>query len=286
MSSNFPNKTCAFHNGRDLLFNRGFFILATAIMMTLLNSCSEPDPSPTIIAHRGASEIAPENTLAAIQAAIEAKTDWIEFDVRAISDGQLYLFHDEDLKRFKIGDTKIETLSAPDAEKIDVGSWFDPKFASERPPTLTTTLEACFAGEVTPLIERKTGSAESYIEVIRELDAVDKVVLQAFDWDFLEAAKKLEPTMKLGALGSKPPTAENWEQLKRLNPDWVGWNQKHLTSKLINEFKAQQFSVAVWTVNDLARIRQFVSFGVDGIISDRPKEAREAVEQMTAGGEN
>ncbi|NNE90244.1 MAG: hypothetical protein HKN23_01220, partial [Verrucomicrobiales bacterium] len=233
----------------------------------------------------GASETAPENTMAAISAAVEAKADWIEFDVRAIAGGGLFLFHDENLKRFGGGEKKIDSLADSEIGDLDVGTWFDPKFSAERPPALRAAISACLDGKTVPLIERKTGSAESYISLIRELDAVEKVVLQAFDWDFLERARQLEPDLKLGALKSEPPTDADWTQLKKLKPEWVGWNQKHLTEDLIRQFQAAGYSVAVWTVNDLARIRKFTEWGVDGLITDRPAEAREAMMQLFESGD-
>ncbi len=253
------------------------FALIFAITFSNISN-AEPPKMPTIIAHRGASQKAPENTLAACREAINCKTDWIEFDVREVADGGLYLFHDADLKRFNLGETKVETLTSEEAEKIDVGTWFDPKYAAERPPTLRKTLEVCLEGKTVPLIERKTGPAAAYIKVLRELDVMDQVVLQAFDWDFLEDARKLEPNLKLGALGSKALEPKHWEQLKRLKPDWVGWNHKDLTAEMVAEFQKENFKVAVWTVNDLARIRKVVSFGIDGLITDRPAAAREVVE--------
>ena len=260
------------------------FTLIFAITFSNISN-AEPPKMPTIIAHRGASQMAPENTLSACREAISCKTDWIEFDVREVADGGLYLFHDADLKRFTLGETKVNTLSSEEAAKIDVGTWFDPKYADERPPTLRETLEVCLKGKAVPLIERKTGSAAAYIKVIRELDVMDQVVLQAFDWNFLEDAKKIEPNLKLGALGSKPLEPKHWKQLKRLKPDWVGWSHKDLTAEMVAEFKKANFKVAVWTVNDLARIRQVVSFGIDGLITDRPAESREAVAQMAASAE-
>lgn len=236
--------------------------------------------APLIIAHRGDSSKAPENTHAAISKAIEARADLVEFDVRVTADGALVLFHDETLSRFTKEKTPFASLGFEAARKLDVGSWFEPEtkaFASERPPTLDEAIQACIDGETIALIERKTGSAEAYVESIRRLKAEKHVVMQAFDWKFLEEFRKLAPEISLGALGSKAIDSERLEILKRLKPDWVGWNQKYLDRSEIDRFHEMGFQVAVWTVNDLARLRQFAGWGVDALITDRPAEARAAV---------
>ena len=145
-------------------------------------SMAEDLKKPLIIAHRGDSEKAPENTAAAIQSAVFANADLIEFDVRETSDGALLLFHDGDLKRFTGQKTVFESLGFVEARKLDVGSWFDPEkktFAEERPPTLEEAIRLCLDGNKKPLIERKSGPASAYVNVIRELKAVpDHAILR------------------------------------------------------------------------------------------------------------
>lgn len=235
---------------------------------------------PLIIAHRGDSAKAPENTAAAIRSAIEARADLIEFDVRETSDGQLLLFHDKDLKRFTGAKTAFEALGFEEARKLDVGTWFDPKrktFADERPPTLEEAIRFCLDGDTMPLIERKTGSAEAHVKIIRDLKAEDRVIVQAFDWEFLRDLRRLAPDIVIGALGDKAPDARRLAELKALRPEWIGWNQKYLDPTGIEKFHQLGAKVAVWTVNDLARLRQFAAWGVEGLITDRPAEAREAL---------
>ena len=154
-----------------------------------------------VTAHRGASAIAPENTSAAISLAIDAKADLIEFDVRVTSDGKLLLFHDKTLERYGGGKKHFASLSSEEALALDVGSFFDAAFAAERPPTLAGAVTQCLKGKSIPLIEHKTGSAAAYSAVLRELDVVDQVVVQSFNWKFLTALRALEPDLKLGALG-------------------------------------------------------------------------------------
>lgn len=239
---------------------------------------SSASAAPLIIAHRGDSSNAPENTGAAIRLGIEAKADLIEFDVRETADGELVLFHDKDLKRFTGEKTPFESLNFAQARALDVGSWFGDKktFSSERPPTLREAIVQCLDGKSIPLIERKTGPAGAYVKVIRDLDAADRVVVQAFDWKFLTDLRNLAPEIRIGALGDKKVDDKRVKELTGLDPEWVGWNQKYLTEADIAQFRKMDFKVAVWTVNDLARLRQFAAWGVNALITDRPGEARDA----------
>jgi len=239
---------------------------------------SSASAAPLIIAHRGDSSRAPENTTAAIRLGIEAKADLIEFDVRETADGELMLFHDKDLKRFTGKKTPFDSLDFEEVRNLDVGSWFDEEktFFTERPPTLREAIVQCLEGESVPLIERKSGPAATYVKVVRELDAADRVVVQAFDWKFLADLRKLAPEIRIGALGDKKVDGKRVEQLAVLDPEWVGWNQKYLTEATITRFRTMGFQVAVWTVNDLARLRRFAAWGVNALITDRPSEAREA----------
>ena len=136
----------------------------------------------------------PENTAASIREATRLGAKVVEFDVRVTSDGKLLLFHDGDLKRFFSSSKTFEELSEKEAVELDVGSWFDSvKFSTERPILLETAIQLCHEGGATPLIERKTGSAKEYAEVLRRLDVIDTVIVQAFDWDFLTDLQKELP---------------------------------------------------------------------------------------------
>jgi glycerophosphoryl diester phosphodiesterase len=238
--------------------------------------------TPLIVAHRGDSSNAPENTAAAIRAAVAAGADLIEFDTRETKDGALLLFHDADLKRYTGQKTAFEALGFQEARKLDVGSWFDEKktFAAERPPTLEEAIRFCLEGGRIPLIERKTGTAAAHLKVIRDLKADERVIVQAFDWKFLTEFRALAPEIPIGALGSKKVDPERLAELERLKPDWIGWNHEFLDEAGIARFHAMGAKVAVWTVNDLARIRQFTVWGVDALITDRPGEARKAVQGL------
>lgn len=253
--------------------------LCLTVSPILIDTMQGEPRKPLIVAHRGDSSNAPENTAAAIRAAVAAGADLIEFDTRETKDGGLLLFHDADLKRYTGQKTPFEALGFQEARQLDVGSWFDERktFASERPPTLEEAIRFCLEGGKIPLIERKTGSAAAHLQAIRNLKADDRVIVQAFDWKFLAEFRALAPEIPIGALGSKEIDPARVQTLRELKPDWVGWNHEFLDPAGIATFQGLGAKVAVWTVNDLARIRQFTAWGVDAIITDRPGEARAAV---------
>jgi len=227
-----------------------------------------------VAAHRGASDSAPENTTAAIAGAIDAKADLIEFDVRVTSDRKLLLFHDKNLERYGGGKKLFAELSSEDALKLDVGSFFDVAFASERTPTFAAAVQQCLDGGSIPLIEHKTGPAELYSSELRELDAIDKVVVQSFDWKFLSDLRKLEPELKLGALGKDNVSQQTLAEIAAFSPAMVGWKDSDITTPAIEKFHAAGYAVAIWTVNDERRIKSLAQSGVDIIITDKPAQAK------------
>ena len=231
-----------------------------------------------IIAHRGASYDAPENTASAIALALQKGAKIIEFDVMVSRDGGLFLFHDKDLKRLCNRNGSIGELPSAAVKKLDVGSWF-PRgdFSNETPPTLVAAIRQCLEGGATPLIEHKTGSAEAYGSVLLELDVIEKVIVQSFDWDFLRSIRNLLPALKIGALGSKT-LAKRKDELAKLNPDWVGWKYSDITNADIQWLANQGVKIACWTVNDPRDAQRLVTAGTDAIITDRPKLIADALD--------
>ncbi|MEM9283106.1 MAG: glycerophosphodiester phosphodiesterase family protein [Verrucomicrobiota bacterium] len=239
------------------------------MMMTSTNLMGQEPP--VIIAHRGASAVAPENTGEAIRVAIEMGALVIEFDVRETRDGMLVLFHDEELERTTGRKGKLASIDWEAFRKLSVGKWFDEaRFGQERPITLEAAVVLCLEAGVTPLIERKSGRAESYAEILRQLDAVDRVIVQAFDWEFLAELKSAEPRLVLGALGSKGLSRDRMEQLKALDPEWVGWKYSDFSGSNLSSLQEAGFQVALWTVNKVAVARRWAEAGIDGIITDEP----------------
>ncbi len=237
-------------------------------------------PDPLVIAHRGASAIAPENTAAAIREAIRLGAKVIEFDVRATRDGELVLFHDKELDRVAGRPGTIEESDWTAVRTFDVGKWFaGGRFTGEKVLRFDDAIRLCLEGGAIPLIEHKTGSAEAYAAVIEELDVADKVIVQSFNWTFLSEFQRAMPDVLIGALGSKELTAEHLVDLKSLAPDWVGWNFKDLKSTDLPTLHDLGVTVVLWTVNDPDIAREKIAAGVDGIITDVPDLVAAALQE-------
>lgn len=245
---------------------------AAFILFSFLTSMTLPaDEAPLIIAHRGASQRAPENTASSIKAAISLGAKVIEFDVRVTRDGALVLFHDDKLERLTGRPGTIEASDWTELSTLDVGTWFaNGGFAGEKILAFDDALKLCFEAGVTPLIEHKTGDAKPYAKVIRSLEGADRVIVQSFDWEFLSDFQKEMPTVPIGALGSKVLTAEQLVTLAGLQPAWVGWKVGDLTADDLPKLRELGAKIALWTVNEPAVARTWVELGVDAIITDVP----------------
>jgi glycerophosphoryl diester phosphodiesterase len=233
---------------------------------------------PVIIAHRGASAVAPENTKSAIVEACRMGAKVIEFDVRQTSDGELVLFHDKDLERIAGTKASLESKKWDEISQLDVGKWFGETFTGEKPIRLKEAIELCRDGGAIALIEHKTGDAERYAGVIRELEAGGEVIVQSFNWQFLQEFQVAMDSVPTGALGSKELSGERLGQLKALAPDWVGWKFSDLSEANLKSLQGQGYRVALWTVNDPEEARKWLERGVEGVITDYPDKMLELLE--------
>lgn len=160
---------------------------------------------PLIIAHRGASGIAPENTLPAIDSALAAGVDYIEIDVHLSSDGEVIVIHDETLDRTTNGQGKVSERSLEYIRSLDAGSWFSGEYRGTVVPTLEEVMRHIH-GKTRLLIEiKKKGKGNEGIEekvsgLIRSLDAADWCVVQSFNDKVLERMHQLAPQITLHKL--------------------------------------------------------------------------------------
>lgn len=229
-----------------------------------------------IIAHRGASAHAPENTLPAFAAALKTKCDLIELDYYHSADKVPVVFHDKDLDRTTdapavLGKSKLELdeVTLADLQKLDAGKWFKPEFAGAKVPTLDESLNLIQAGGMT-LIERKAGDAETIVKMLDEKKLRDRVVIQAFDWKYIAACHRLAPDLVLGCLGSKELTAKRIAECKQAGAAAIGWKEADLNAANIAAVHAAGMKCWAYTVNDRRRGKQLIDAGIDGLITDDP----------------
>lgn len=237
-----------------------------------------------IIAHRGDSKVAPENTLPAFESAVKAGSDLIELDYMHSADGVPVVFHDGELDRTTNavclwGQQKVRLAakSLAELEELDAGSWFDPKFAGTKIPKLADAIDVIQNGSMT-LIERKHGDAATCVQLLTEKNLREQVVVQAFDWKYLAECHELAPDLVLGALGHQELTPEKLDKITSTGASVVGWEDKFTTAETIQAIHDRGWKAWVWTVDNPERAVALVQAGIDAIITNRPAEIRQAVE--------
>lgn len=261
-----------------------------------------------VIAHKGASGVAPENTMAAFQKALKLEVDQIELDVRNTADEEIIVFHDDRLDRIArdslgnpvTGDVHDYTLA--ELQQLDVGSWFDPEFANERIPTLKQVLDSV-DGQCKVLIEIKHMDhphyhdfAEKLVSIVKsENNGEDWIILQSYEEDYLEEVHQLDSLIQTKALvvgeDSAPliafyletrvhlgRAAKEDDRLSAINPDWTT-----LSPRRIFRMHARGYEVYAYPVNERDDMIKMLNAGVDGIITDFPNrliELRNEINQL------
>ena len=239
--------------------------LALSITMNRLDI----EDNTMVIAHRGASADAPENTLAAMELAITEGADWVELDVQETRDGEVVVIHDSDLK--KIGDSglKIFESSLTELQSVDIGSWKDPSFSDQRVPTLQQVLELC-KGRINILIELKYYGQEERLEervakIVEAAGMQDQIVVMSLSYPGIQKMKSLRPEWSVGLLASVAIG-----DITRLEADFFAINATFASRAFIKHVHRQNQKVLVWTVNDPISMSAMMSKGADGIITDKP----------------
>jgi len=266
-----------------------FFLLClVAAMLVNVTSVAAAEPTPAqklvqsnrllVIAHRGNSSVAPENTLPAFQAALDAKADLVELDYYHSADGQLVVIHDEILDRTTdaevvFGKTGLVVGGLPlvELQKLDAGSWFDDKFVNTRLPTLVQALDLIQSASVT-LIERKGGDAAALVRLLEEKKLIEKVVVQAFDWKFVAECRRLSPTLALGTLSGKPANEEQIRAAAATGADLIVWDNEKIGRAQIDLIHQLGKKAWAYTVDKPERASALIAAGIDGIITNKPAE--------------
>ncbi|GAA3132521.1 glycerophosphodiester phosphodiesterase [Streptosporangium carneum] len=271
------------------MFRRlGLIITTTTAVLAAVVPASAAAPSQTtVVAHRGASAHAPENTVAAFELAREQRADMFELDIQETSDHELVLVHDTTLARttdvekvfpgrapWKVGD-----LTLAEIRKLDAGSWFSWKYRDEPVPTLGETLRAMSGSGLGLLLEIKAPRLYPGIEA-RVADELrrnpswltpGRLVVQSFDWDSMRTFHQVMPQVPIGLLGT--PTAAQLPDLaefaSQINPP-----HGDLTAEYVRRVHGHRMDVLAWTVDDPDTMRRLISYRVDGVITNRPDVAR------------
>ncbi|MEU0739679.1 glycerophosphodiester phosphodiesterase family protein [Streptomyces sp. NPDC006134] len=274
----------------------GAFLPAPSSPAHAVDSGTRP---PTVVAHRGASAYAPENTLAAVDKAAELGIRWVENDVQRTKDGELVVLHDDSLRRTTDVEEvfpdrapwKVKDFTAAEIARLDAGSWFGPAYAGARVPTLEQyvrrverhhqklLLEIKNPG-LYPGIERQTLKVLANEGWLDRRHVANRLIVQSFSADSVRTVHELKPAVKTGFLGT-PPVAELPSYAAftdQINPSHGSLSADYVAAvQAFTGPHGKPLEVFTWTVDDPARARQVAGHGVDGIITNKPDVVREAV---------
>ena len=227
---------------------------------------------PTIvIAHRGASAAAPENTAAAFGHALTAGVDAIETDIRVSRDGVPVLFHDQDLMRVANSRSKVTDLTAAELASVDVGAWMGPAFSGQGVPTLAWLAERCQPNTSLLLDLKVEGSAAAIAEALKSTGfPADRAYLCAWTEDqATDIRTHLPDTHMVYIEEATPHDDQSWIQSVALRGyDSMSLDHASLDSRTVREAHAHGLTVFTWTVNNPSDIQRVQDMGVDGIICD------------------
>mgnify|MGYP001300547204 CR=1 FL=1 len=230
-----------------------------------------------IIAHRGASAYAPENTIAAFDKAAILGARMIEFDVMLSQDGEPFVIHDENLKRTTNGRGEVGEVDAAYIKTLDAGKWFSKQFLGEKVPHLQDVLQWLIFSDMKANIEIKPYQGTMEATTVAVMAMINRLwpqnkplpLVSSFDWGALHVCRGITPEMPLGLLMHE--WVEQWEsEASTLNVYSIHVNRKVLTLKRAQAIKEKGYKLAVYTVNSRRLANKLFDWGVDAIFSDCP----------------
>ncbi|MCC9706381.1 glycerophosphodiester phosphodiesterase [Streptomyces sp. MNU76] len=276
------------------------FLGATVLLLPTSAAHAAADAgNPLVVAHRGASAYAPENTLAAVDKAHEMGFDWVENDVQRTSDGRLVVLHDATLART----TNVEELyperapwnvadfTAAEIGRLDAGSWFGADYADARVPTLEQYMRRVSRNHQKLVLEIKNpqlypGIEQQTLKVLSNEGwlgpaQLEKLVIQSFSADTVRRVHELDPAVKTGLLGT-PDIADLPEYATfsdQINSSYTTISESYVaTIHALGGPHGKPLEILTWTVNDATNARRVADYGVDGIITNKPDVVREATQ--------
>lgn len=233
----------------------------------------ETDRDTIITAHRGDSERAPENTIAAIEMAIDAGADYIEIDIRHTKDNVLILMHDASLKRTTGVDGNVKDYTYEELQTLDAGIWFSEEYEGTQIPTLQEAL-LYSNGKVKLNIEIKDCEdykmvAAQVIQSISEYNMVNNCVISSTNYSCLQAIKKLDSTIMTGIiLADASIDIDEYQDI-----DFFSVNFSQVTQDIVDQIHYNGKEIRVWTIDDAHTMLIAQKMDIDNIITNDPELA-------------
>ena len=235
-----------------------------------------------IIAHRGASAYAPENTGPAFLRAIALQADGVELDVHLSADGEIVVNHNFTLDENSNGSGFIYEHTLDQLKALDFGSWKGPDFGGARLLTLEEAL-ILVRGMRVINIEIKAGEKpynglpQKVCEVVERMGLAEKVIVSSFNHQVAMEAKRCLPAVKAGLLYDKPITHPS-QYAAKLGADAIHPHSRLLNRRQVQECLDRGLQVNVWTVDNPARARTLQSWGCTAVITNQPDVIRDALQ--------
>lgn len=214
---------------------------------------------PLIIAHRGASAVAPENTTAAFQAAIAAGAEGIEFDVRLSRDGVPVVIHDETLYRTHGLRRRVGDMTSHELNPIDV-------------PSVEQLFELFASNKLLLYLELKDVRielAEACCRLVEEYRFKDRVVFECFDHSALALVNNIDPNLKTAAL-FQPPSSFILKRAQAVGASEIALHHRLANKRLVEKARLANLKVVIWTVDDPAWVSRARAYGIDALITNNP----------------
>lgn len=232
---------------------------------------------PAVIAHRGASGYAPENTLPAFEKAVQMKSDAIECDIHETSDGYLVVHHDFEIGRIFAGKGLIRDMTLRELKKLDSGVRFGAEFKNTSIPTLDEMLDivkvlSFINIEIKsnpvfyPNIVKKTAA------VLKAYKMIEKTIISSFDHELLRSVKEECPALRTGILYGEPIEAPHI-YAKKLKASALHPHFNLVNPEMMAECRKNGIAVNAWTPNTPEEIKKVIGLGCDGIITNYPDTA-------------
>ncbi|WP_053983064.1 glycerophosphodiester phosphodiesterase [Niameybacter massiliensis] len=235
------------------------------------------NPNTKVIAHRGASLFAPENTLAALEEAVKLGANYAEIDVQQLKDGELILMHDTNFKRTTGENKNVWESTYEEVKTYDAGSSFNPHYVGEQIPKLEDAIVYA-KDKIDLMIELKLtgyeeGLEEKVVELIEKYKLTDQCMIVSMNYDVLTKVKAMNPAIKTGYI-----TAVAYGDFEELDGvDAYSIEASFATEFLVRTLKSRGKEVFVWTLNNEKPMLDMIKLGVDGIITDNPDLAHYAL---------
>ncbi|AYY99783.1 glycerophosphodiester phosphodiesterase [Burkholderia multivorans] len=234
-------------------------------------------PYPRVVAHRGGGTLAPENTLAALDEGALRGHRMVEFDAKLSADDVTFLLHDDTVERTSNGRGAAAGMRYAALAALDAGAWRDARFAGERMPTLEAAAARCIALGLAANVEIKpcpgregdTGRRVAADAAAYWRGAAVPPLLSSFSFEALREARETAPELPRGMLYETVPPDWHAQVVDALGCVSLHADHTRLDETQVRAIKAAGLRILVYTVNDLARARELVRWGVDAVCTDR-----------------